>query len=161
VDQPCVFPRHWTREMSTGTDSGTELLAYLLNVTATSDAWSPEKLPSGKPVSVDSEGLLPDPAWGETFDAVPGDWPLGSWAAPPSPTAAPTPQQPPAPPSATPTATDSAYLEWRHWGDLAVFCIVLGGLVFALYRRERRLRQHASPCQNRRLLSPGQPLGSY
>ena len=136
--------------MSPGTDSGTEpvaqLLAYLLNVTATGDVWSPETFPSDEPVPVNFEGLT-EPAWGETFYGVPGSRPLGSWAAPPAPTGAPTPQRPPSPPSATPTPADPAYLAWRHWGDLAVFCIVLAGLVFALYRRERRVRQCASPCK--------------
>ena len=153
--------RHWTSGMSVGTDSGTEvqlLLAYLLNVTATSDAWSPETLPSNG-TSVNFDGS--EPAWGETFYAVPGSRPLGSWAAPPAPNAAPTPQQPPAPPSATPTPAAPAYLALRHWGDLAVFCILLAGLVFALCRRERRVRQRTSPCKPRRFLSPGQPLGSY
>ena len=146
--------------MSVGADADTaqRLLAYLLNVTATSDTWSPETLPSDGQASVIFDGS--EPAWGETFYAVPGSQPLGSWAAPPAPNA-PTPQQPPAPPSATPTAAAPAYLALRHWGDLAVFCIVLAGLVFALYRRERRVCQRTSPCKTRRFLSPGQPLGSY
>ena len=148
--QPLRRRGHGGREMSPGTDSGTEpvaqLLAYLLNVTATGDVWSPETFPSDEPVPVNFEGLT-EPAWGETFYGVPGSRPLGSWAAPPAPTGAPTPQRPPSPPSATPTPADPAYLAWRHWGDLAVFCIVLAGLVFALYRRERRVRQCASPCK--------------